>query len=455
MQKAHFLFMIIAFKRKPPYNNICRIFWDYWIMDNKKKLVLTLLALAGLLISLVLCWVYINANFLPYGLASFCSVNGTIDCDGVAKTSFSQFLGIPLALWGVFLYVVILFLLGIESFKKIHKKVERFLWVFKNPQSYIAVLGIISFTISLLLATISIFAIQKICYLCFITYFIDLAIAFVAKSKGSFFIEDFKVTIKDFVAGAKEYTALTIVAIIAAAAILLYTSVALPLAPQLARERSMKEFLTMKENPWKVEGNTLGAQVPEVTVKEFSDFKCPYCRTMNYMLHKLVRDNKTVRVFYINYPLDKTCNPYVQNTMHEGACMLARYTLAAREQGRYWDLADKVFDKQPNTEADVLDLAKELDFDTARLKRDANSARIARYLKTHIEIAHSQGITGTPTISIGEGSNVVMQEGLIPYPQLKAKVEEMTKLEKLNKKELKRRVKEKEKVIRNKRFLFF
>lgn len=64
--------------------------------------------------------------------------------------------------------------------------------------SYIAVLGTIAFTVSMVLAGLSIFKIHKLCILCVITYFIDLIIALVAFSRNS--IID---TFRDFIDGAK------------------------------------------------------------------------------------------------------------------------------------------------------------------------------------------------------------------------------------------------------------
>ena len=77
-------------------------------MSLTKRIVLTIIALVGFLTSVKLTMIYWDANFNPYALSSFCSINDLIDCDGVAKTGHSQFLGVPLALWGLFLYFVFL-----------------------------------------------------------------------------------------------------------------------------------------------------------------------------------------------------------------------------------------------------------------------------------------------------------------------------------------------------------
>ena len=71
----------------------------------------------GILTTIELAVIYYNANFDEYALSSFCSVNSFIDCDGVAKTPDSQFLGIPLAYWGMFLYLFVGIMLFADKLK--------------------------------------------------------------------------------------------------------------------------------------------------------------------------------------------------------------------------------------------------------------------------------------------------------------------------------------------------
>ena len=81
-------------------------------MFNLKRTSIIVLLLIGFGLSVELCRIYYNANFNPYALDSFCSINNLIDCDGVAKTNFAQFAGIPLCLWGIFFYSFSLLLLA-------------------------------------------------------------------------------------------------------------------------------------------------------------------------------------------------------------------------------------------------------------------------------------------------------------------------------------------------------
>ena len=159
-------------------------------MKLSKRIALTILALLGFVTSIKLSMIYMDVNFNPYALSSFCSINDYIDCDGVAKTSHSQFFGIPLAFWGLFLYFIFLFFTFVDKIKKI--RFLKFLEVFEHPESYICALGLISFLISMSLACLSIFEIQKICILCFFTYLLNLLIAIVAKPSDENYLKVFQ-----------------------------------------------------------------------------------------------------------------------------------------------------------------------------------------------------------------------------------------------------------------------
>ena len=128
--------------------------------ETKKKIAIGIIAIIGFITTIKLAIIYYNANFNPYALSSFCSVNDFIDCDGIAKTTESQFLGIPLAYWGMFLYAFILLMLFVQKLKNL--KFLKFLEVFKNPLDYIASLGLISFLISMSLLCLSLFEIKKL-----------------------------------------------------------------------------------------------------------------------------------------------------------------------------------------------------------------------------------------------------------------------------------------------------
>lgn len=368
-------------------------------MTNKKRNAITLLCILGLILSINLVYIYIKINFMSGAPKSYCSVSDFIDCDGVARTEKAFVLGVPLAIWGVILYCLFLFLTWVD---KIREKINfPLLNVFKNPSSYIATIGLFSFICSITLACISLFDIKKICILCFMTYFINLFISLFAV-KGDFFITDIKNTVADFYAGAKQYLILFLVTALCAAGILSYLQQSLILAPNLKKSKLMKQFSDMKSNIYAIKGNYLGNRDGDVEIFVFGDFMCPFCRVTNIVLHKLVTEDPGLAVYHINYPLDKDCNPTVRMDIHPGACLMSRYALAAEKQGDYWGMVSAIYNTLPNNEAEIVSAAKGIGLDVEQLKKDAHSKEIAEILDNQVHRGIKESLIGTPTIFIDD-----------------------------------------------------
>ena len=378
-----------------------------------------ILVLIGIGLCSDLAYIHFKTNFHEAFVPSFCSVSSLIDCDGVATTKYSLSFGVPNALWGMFLYCIYLMLLFVD---KIQEKFKNTIFdVFENPRSYIATLSLLQFALSMILAFISIHIIHKICVLCFATYFVDLLIAITSCSTKTF-IHDIKITIQDFIKGAKKYFILFIVLLIAFISTLYYLNDSLIFSPKLKKQKVYEEFYQSKKNKFAIKGNVLGNEKALVKIKIYSDYNCPFCRVANIMLHKLARE-VDVYIEEVNYPLDTTCNKFVGRTLggHETSCVYAQYALAAQKQGKFWGAASVLFDTHPTTREEVIEQFKKahlgLDFD--KLMSDANSPAVKQKIEQDIEETKSRGLDGTPAIDI----NGILYMGIIPYDDLKAKVE--------------------------------
>ena len=390
-------------------------------MNLAKRIALTVVAIIGFLTSVKLALIYWDANFNPYALPSFCSINDLIDCDGVAKTTHSQFFGIPLAVWGLFLYFVFLFFTYVDKLKNIEIKGFRifaYFDVFKNPEVYMCALGEIAFLISMSLACLSIFEIEKICVLCFFTYILNLILALIAKPKGENLWSVVVISVKDLIDGlkVKKYAILFAILVLAAAGVLTYTTMSNILAPQV---KLQQEYSKKAGDYGSVTGNVLGDENAAVIIHEYTDYQCPYCFVLNTMMHRAVSELKNIKVVHHNVPLDKECNPIMKQQMHPGSCMLSRYAIAAGLQGKYWDMNNLLFDKEFVDEADVLEAAKTIKgLNLEKLKADVNSDKVKEELKKEIEEAIKIGINGTPAIMLNMQTHV----GIIPYEELKEKL---------------------------------
>ena len=381
---------------------------------DKKKIAIQILTLIGFALTIKLACIYYVANYEKYALSSFCSINEFIDCDGAAKSSVSQFWGIPLAYWGMFFYLTVFFLTIVDKLKQI--KFLKFLEVFKNPLSYITFLGTVAFACSMVLAGLSLFKIHKLCVLCVITYFIDLIIALTASScKFTVIINDFKTTFADFIAGAKKYTKTFIVLLILAVSFLCYSGITYNFVPHIKKQKAILKYRDIKYNPYRVKGNTLGAENADVVIELYSDYVCPLCYIHNIMLHQAVKEFSNIKVVHHNFPFDKECNPYISVNMHPNACFMARGAIAARNQGNYWEMSSLLYEIQPIKMDDMLKLAKQLGFNQEKFIQDFNSPKTGKEIEDELAKAYNLQIDSTPTMYV-DGEKVV---GVKPYYELK------------------------------------
>ncbi len=394
-------------------------------MSKFNKIVIFIFALIGICLSAHLCKIYYDANFNPYALASFCSVSDFVDCDGVAKTTYSQFLGIPLCLWGLFFYLFVMLMLFADKLAKF--KLFKFMEVFKNPQSYIFCLGLLAFCISACLAGILLFEIHKICVLCIATYLVDLALAIIAKDLSKSPVFEIKQSVSDFIDAIKikKYLIAFISVVVVFAGVLTYTTVSNVLTPQV---KAMKVKFS-GDKKYQTDGNIMGNPDAKITVHEYFDYNCASCFMLGISLERVMDELDGVRIIQHNMPLDSECNPLLKSGGHQGSCRMARYALAAKKQGHFREVHEIFFDKTPATEEEILQLLKQdRTIDIKQLQEDANSDEIKSELKQEIEEAINKEIEATPTIII----NMEKITGNLPYYDMKEKLMKLGATEKKN-----------------------
>ncbi|MBQ4122922.1 thioredoxin domain-containing protein [bacterium] len=382
-------------------------------MKTGKRITITLLSLLGLALAIELCIVYYNANFAIDAQPSICAINESMDCDSVAKTAYSQFLGVPLSLWGVCLYLFVLFINFVDKLKNI--KFLGFLGVFKNPSSYIFCITLLSFFISMGLGYISVQKINSICIFCFLTYFIDLIIALVSKDWGKSIVEEIKISISDFIEAikVKRYALWFTLLVLLGCSILLYTTTTNILTPQIAKRNEMVRF--MNEYKDIVDGKTMGKTNATVIIEEFIDFNCGGCFMANLYLHRIISEFENVKVTQHILPLEQTCNHNMKFEGHKNSCLKAQYALAAAKQNKYWQMSDLLFAENPEDEKEIIEHARLLDFDIKKLKEDAHSEEIKQEITDSIKLADSKDISVTPTIYVGMRKTL----GISSYPSFR------------------------------------
>lgn len=386
-----------------------------------KNIALWILMLTGFSLTIYLAIVYHEANFNQYALPSACAISEFMDCDAVARTTESQFLGVPLAYWGMFLYLFMMMLMCVDWLKKL--PLLKFLEVFKNKYHYIASLGVISFTISMILLCVSLFGIKKLCIMCAATYIVNLIIGIVAVLgiEGDF-VTAIKQSWIDFTDALKPipYRVAFVVVMICAVAFLSWTYTTAVFSPALKSQRGYGEFLKSKTNKYAISGNILGSDAEDAVVLHvYSDYMCPMCSVFNMMVHKLSKDFTNLRIEHHSLPLDTACNKYMTQEFHKGSCTMAKYAEAAHMQGKFWEVNSLFFDKKPASEAEVIRVLEEsgFDLDMDKLKKDARSKKVADIINADIDYAVSKNLFGTPTMQMGDDVEMGIPKG--GYPEFK------------------------------------
>lgn len=384
---------------------------------DKKRLAIQILSVLGFALTIKLAMIYYTANYEEYALSSFCSINDFVDCDGAARTTVSQFLGIPLAYWGMFFYITILFLTFVDKLKNI--KYLKFLEVFKNPIAYITVIGSVAFIISMSLAGISIFKIKKLCILCVITYFIDFLIALIPTDSIKKYFATYKTTFLDFIDGIKSYPKTFITLLILSVSFLTYSEITDCFVPHIKKSKEIKKYLKIKENPYRINGNLLGNKNADVLVELYSDYGCPICYIHNIMLHKAAKEYKNIKIVHYNLPFDRECNLEMSETMHPGACFMAKAALAAKDQGDYWGMSSLLYENHPMNNEELIPLIEKLNLNKDRFINYMNSKEADKIIQEQLNKSYELDLDATP-VSFVNGEKAI---GLMSYEELQKLLE--------------------------------
>lgn len=165
-----------------------------------------------------------------------------------------------------------------------------------------------------------------------------------------------------------------------------------------------------------------GAQNAQVTVVEYSDLECPFCQRFHSTLQQLVSEYPNdVRWVYRHAPL-------VQ--LHSQAPKEAEATECAGEQGKFWELTDKIFEVTPANDglnlADLPKLAQEAGVaNIQQFQSCLDSGKYAQRVQDDLVDAQNAGMSGTPySVVIAANGEKFPISGAQPYASVKQIVDQ-------------------------------
>ena len=154
-----------------------------------------------------------------------------------------------------------------------------------------------------------------------------------------------------------------------------------------------------------------GPESARLTIVEFSDFQCPFCRAGATALTEIVKDYPNdVRLVFKQFPLE----------FHSQAAIAAEASLAAQAQGKFWEMHDRIFANPKSlTEPNFIAWAKELGMDVPRFTNDLRSHKYQNTVQTEEREGLDAGVQGTPTVFL----NGRLHRGNVTIEELKPAVE--------------------------------
>lgn len=142
----------------------------------------------------------------------------------------------------------------------------------------------------------------------------------------------------------------------------------------------------------------------DVTVIEFFDYNCSYCKKALSAIERLKKEDNNLRIIYKEFPI-----------LSETSYIASKAAMAAINQGKYEQFHIALLENSGKlTEDRIFEIARETGLDEKKLVMDMTSPVMNRNIQINHSLAKSLEITGTPGFIIGEE----IVRGAIPYEEL-------------------------------------
>lgn len=147
-----------------------------------------------------------------------------------------------------------------------------------------------------------------------------------------------------------------------------------------------RDWLESSDQP--IAGNPDG----DVTVVEFFDYNCGYCKRALDDVVKIVESDNNVKFVLAEMPI-----------LGPSSETAARWALAAKEQGKYFDYHVALMrHRGGKSESTLAGIAEDLGLDVDQMRKDADSDKVTRKIAKFRQVASDLGISGTPAFIVGD-----------------------------------------------------
>jgi protein-disulfide isomerase/uncharacterized membrane protein len=318
---------------------------------------------------------------------SFCAISRSLNCDTVSQSPYSILLDVPVPVWGVVGYSFFLLILFFSWFSKNQRQ---------RGWTLLFIVATLFSVYSVVLALISTYKINSYCIVCIFTYAVNLLLTYFTwlirnRYRCEVVFEAIKSDIRFLFKWPKKTASILLVYVIGSVAMVFFFPAYWEMTPP-DRSIRMATGQTPDGHPW------IGSENPELTIVEFSDYRCFQCKKMHYFLRRIIQENpEKIRLVHRHFPMDHIINPIVPQPFHNGSAKMAMLSIFASQKNKFWEMNDALFDISRQSEKirlRILSEATGLSFEALTLVfRDGD---LWEMLREDVKAGLEYGLTGTP-----------------------------------------------------------
>ena len=364
--------------------------------DNKKIGVILALA-SGLLAVLTHAYLYYLHYKLELGQltgSSICNINEAFNCEAVAASKYSQFLGVPMALMGLLANLIFVGYLIYDRFISEQMK--------SAHRARTVIWAAVLLLASIVMGSISILKMSTFCAMCIATYvfsilgFIGVASSFGFPTKASL-----------------NSTMIKYLSVFGAAVFAIGFLIHGMLGQSDAKTEQLFKAVV---DDWQLApaitigtegGIKKGASDSEAKmfIVEFADFSCPHCKHAGPIVDAFVKSRKDVQLTFMVWPLDGECNEGIPQARGL-QCMLARAYYCSAQKNKGWEAHDWLFNNQTELrtkesfEGRMSEFANEVSLDANEMKACIDSPETQEKVRAMARIGTALKFDGTPAFFV-------------------------------------------------------
>ena len=130
----------------------------------------------------------------------------------------------------------------------------------------------------------------------------------------------------------------------------------------------------------------------KVTVVEFFDYNCGYCRKAFHNLVSVAKDEKDVRVVFVEFPI-----------LSEESRLASMAAIASAKQNKYFEFHQALMEHNGPIKEDIIfKTAAAVGIDVEKLKTDMKAPEVSELIEKNLQLGTAMGVQGTPAIFVGD-----------------------------------------------------